>query len=197
MLDYLRIPHDVIASTNTSQAHHHPKNMDEKIVQLTLFDKSHDKVINETFGNQHHASIAFTSIWLHNSTIDNLDMGPYDLTSDIDFLPYCPFTTCLSHNSKLPYFPIIDWRRVLAQSHGQQLHFDILSNLTPSTLRPLGWSRCCDSCNNIFLIPTHLYQHQQQCERYLFQLHTYLPFDSNNNMDDNTHNATKRKSKHE
>ena len=124
-------------------------------------------------------------------------MGPYDLSSDFDFLPYCPFTTCPAHNNQLPYFPITYQGLEIAQLHGQQLHYDILSNLTSPNLQQVGWSRCCDSCNTIFLIQSHLSQHQQQCERYLFQLQTFLPSDSNNNMDDNTYNATTHKSKNE
>ena len=197
MLNHLQLPHDVIAPTTTSQAYHHPKYMDEKIVQLTLFDKSYAKVINDTFGIQQHASIAFSPTRLHTSTIDDLSMGPYDLSSDFDFLPYCPFTTCPAHNNQLPYFPITDRGLEIAQLHGQQLHYDILSNLTSPNLRQVGWSRCCDSCNNIFLIQSHLSQHQQQCERYQFQLQTFLPSDSNDNMDDNTYNATTHKSKNE
>ena len=70
------------------------------IIQLTLFDKSHAKAINETFGSQKHVRIAFTSIQIHNNTIDDLDTSPYDLSC---FLPgnYRVITVILPGTSNL------------------------------------------------------------------------------------------------
>jgi hypothetical protein len=66
----------------------------------------------------------------------------------------------MAHNGGSPYFDRTDEGLTMAQTHGRELHSDLLLSLPPTTLNILGWTKCCNNCHELFLIKKDLTEQQ-------------------------------------
>jgi hypothetical protein len=77
---------------------------------------------------------------------------------------YCQLSTCTMYNNGHPFIQDTNEGLLSLEIHTQQLHSDIFLKLPEPILNSIGWTQCCDKCQDLFLgITGNIKTHQQSC----------------------------------
>ena len=178
-LDSTDLPSEYINHHFYHDAPAYPPLLDQKLIFIEILQPFH-RLTTSTLIN------VITTCWPDSFPIHTNTPPTKHHSADICLKPipttnwarYCQVSTCTMYNNGNPFVPNTNEGFKSIQSHTQQLHSDIFTDLPNTTLNSIGWSRCCNRCPNFFLGTADLTLHQQTCPA--FQQQTQIHDFSNN-----------------